>query len=278
MPRQLWLADEFRAAGLDVLEVDGWRTRQTREGFDPLGIVWHDTVTGPTLSRTQEQGILRDGRADLAGPLSQTGLHRDGVVSIIAAGRCNHNGGGDDGHGHMTSPIWGNDAYGIEVFCYGGFTGHEEPYNLIQQEVASIMSAVICKHHGWTSGHVKGHKETDPTRKVDPFAIDMIRARDKVGQLLIPIPPPPPPPPILEPNMVLELVVPDTGMTDVPGGLFLFDTTGGMLLRIGGPADDPNNPADTENDASLPDAVEKWQVTAQTFQNIVNNPNTKKSL
>jgi hypothetical protein len=63
---QTWLATELRAAGITVAEVAGWQTRQTRVGFDPVGVVLHDTVTPNTLTREQEQGILVNGRPDLA--------------------------------------------------------------------------------------------------------------------------------------------------------------------------------------------------------------------
>lgn len=38
MPRALWIADACRAAGLKVLEVDGWRTRGS-ESFNPGGVI-----------------------------------------------------------------------------------------------------------------------------------------------------------------------------------------------------------------------------------------------
>lgn len=163
MTLQTWLAAELRAAGLTVLEVAGWQTRQSRDGFDPQGFVLHDTVTPATLTRTQEQDVLVYGRPDLSGPLAQLGLHRDGVVSVIAAGRANHNGYG----------LWGNDALGMETFCYGGLAGHEEPYNATQVEVAVEVARVVCAHFDWPPSKVLGHKETDPTRKIDPYGVDM---------------------------------------------------------------------------------------------------------
>lgn len=186
MTLQTWLAGELRDAGLVVHETNGWTTRQTRNGFDPVGIVNHDTVTPPGISLAAEQAILIKGRPDLAGPLAQTGGHRDGSVSVIAAGRCNHNGYG----------LWGNDAFGHEVFCYGGLPGHIEPWNAAQRRTSEILNAVICRHFGWNESRVKGHKETDPTRKIDPFGTDMGVIRGDVAFLLRnqPYPPVPPPP------------------------------------------------------------------------------------
>ena len=94
-----WLADVLRAAGLAVVEVGDWQNR----GDDLRsveGIVWHHTVTGPRTSDQAVARLLRDGRPDLAGPLSQLGLDRAGRFHVIAAGKANHNGYG----------LWGNQS------------------------------------------------------------------------------------------------------------------------------------------------------------------------
>lgn len=182
MTLQLWLADTLRAEGLTVIETAHWQTRQSRAGFTPQGLVLHDTVTPPGLTKTQEQDILINGRPDLSGPLAQLGLHRDGVISVIAAGRANHNGYGS----------WGNDAFGIEAFCYGAEAGHVEPYNEVQRAVVKRAASAICRHQGWSADKVKGHKETDPARKVDPFMVDMPALRADVTALLHPTFPKPP--------------------------------------------------------------------------------------
>lgn len=221
MTLQTWLADGLRAAGLTVLEVAGWQTRQTRDGFAPQGVVEHDTVTPPGLTREQEQAILRDGRPDLSGPLAQLGVHRDGAVSVVAAGRANHNGG--DPNDGLPDPVWGNDAYGIEVFCYGGQPGHTEPWNAIQAHVVALVAAVLCKHHGWDVSVVQGHKETDPHRKIDPYGTSMANQRAATQQLLQPAPPAPTIPleaimdagPILV-RMPDSLTAPDGGAYPIP--------------------------------------------------------------
>lgn len=83
--RAVWLADAARLTGFPVLEVAGWRTRG-HGGFRVLeGVVLHHTADGPN-GNYPSLGVVRDGRAGLAGPLSNLGLGRDGTVLVIAAG------------------------------------------------------------------------------------------------------------------------------------------------------------------------------------------------
>lgn len=155
----LWLPAKARAAGLDVYEMPGWEDRRTRDGFDPAGVVCHHTATGPGWSDGHVAFLLRDGRRDLAGPLAQIGLERDGTVVLVAAGRANHNGYG----------LWGNDSIGIEAYN----DGVGEPWAAAQMDAYVRLVAVICGHFGWGPDRVKAHRETDPDRKIDPTGIDM---------------------------------------------------------------------------------------------------------
>jgi hypothetical protein len=157
------MAAALRAAGLDVYELPGWETRETHAGFDPQGVVCHHTASGPNWQDGHVAALLRDGRSDLAGPLAQIGLERDGTVVLIAAGRCNHNGYG----------LWGNDSYGIEAYN----DGLGEPWSKEQLKAYRALVRVLCEHHGWGPERVKAHRETDPGRKIDPTGIDMDQFR-----------------------------------------------------------------------------------------------------
>lgn len=80
-----WLADAARLPGYPVVEVPGWRSL----GHGGLRVC--ETVTGHHTANPQRGdypslNIVRNGRGDLAGPLSQLGLARSGTVYIIAAG------------------------------------------------------------------------------------------------------------------------------------------------------------------------------------------------
>jgi hypothetical protein len=72
------LPEILSAAGLRVEHLAGWQTRCKSERQKPRGMLCHhspDLKAGnmPSLR------ILRDGRADIAAPLSQTLLARDGT-------------------------------------------------------------------------------------------------------------------------------------------------------------------------------------------------------
>lgn len=168
--RLTWLADVLRGAGLTVVEHGDWRSRG-RDLNSAEGIVWHHTATGPNWTDDRVVRLLIDGRPDLPGPLSQLGLSRSGVYHVVAAGRCNHN-----GHG-----LWGNQSLGIEAFN----DGVGERWSPAQLDAWERGTAAICRHAGWApSSKVKGHKETDPLRKVDPRGIDMSVARARITTAL----------------------------------------------------------------------------------------------
>ena len=169
--RLSWLAQVLRASGLQVVEHAGWQNRG-RDLLGVDGIVWHHTVTGPNWSDGEVARLLINGRSDLPGPLCQLGLDRRGRYHLIAAGRGNHN-----GHG-----LWGNNSIGIEAFN----DGMGEPWPAAQMDAYVAGTAAICRHQRWTAERVKGHKETDPTRKIDPRGIHMPVARARIAALLAP--------------------------------------------------------------------------------------------
>lgn len=166
-----WLPGVLRSAGLDVYELPGWETRTTRSsGLTPLGVVGHHTATGPNWSDGHVAALLRDGRRDLAGPLAQLGLERDGTFVVIAAGRCNHNGYG----------TWGNDSIGIEAYNSG--TG--EPWSAAQVDAYERGVAAILRHLGLGPDRFLGHRETDPHRKIDPAGVDLVAFRRTIAALM----------------------------------------------------------------------------------------------
>lgn len=178
--RATWLADVLRAAGCKVREVPGWQQRG-KELVSVEAVIWHHTATGPSWTDRRVQDLLVDGRSDLAGPLSQLGLERDGTFVVVAAGKANHNGYGE----------WGNQAIGIEAYNSG--TG--EPWPAVQVDAFDRGTAAILAHLGRGADRCKGHKETDPRRKIDPAGIDMNQARQRVAHLITYRPPTPAPTP-----------------------------------------------------------------------------------
>lgn len=172
--RATWLAQVLRDAGCKVYEVPGWQARG-KELTTIEGVVWHHTATGPSWTNRRVQDLLVDGRSDLAGPLAQLGLERDGTFVVVAAGRANHNGYG----------TWGNQAIGIEAYNSG--TGDAWP--AVQVDAFDRGTAAILAHIGRGADRCKGHKETDPNRKIDPAGIDMNQARQRVAHLITYRPP-----------------------------------------------------------------------------------------
>jgi LysM repeat protein len=100
------LATVLRAAGLTVVEVDGWATRGYlgRDLADARGVLWHHTVASRNSFATYDApslNICTFGRNDLPGPLCQIVLGRSGTVYLTAAGLSNHAGRGN-AHGVPT--------------------------------------------------------------------------------------------------------------------------------------------------------------------------------
>lgn len=170
--RVLWLPGVLRSAGLTVIEVPGWATRG-RELTTIHGVVWHHTATGPTWTDQRVTDLLRDGRPDLPGPLSQLGLDRQGRYWIVAAGRANHNGYG----------TWGNDSIGIEAYNAGD---GQDPWPTAQLDAYVAGTAAVLAHLGLPAARALAHRETDPRRKPDPVGIDMAVMRRRITTLLGP--------------------------------------------------------------------------------------------
>lgn len=178
--RVTWLASVLRDAGLPVYEDPGWKGRG-RDLTSVAGVVWHHTATGPRWTDGHVLALLRHGHRDLAGPLAQLGLERDGTWVCVADGRANHNGYGR----------WGNQSIGVEAYN----DGLGEPWPRAQLDSYHEGTAAILRRLGAGADRVLGHRETDPRRKIDPTGIDMDAARARIASLLSGHPRHTPPPP-----------------------------------------------------------------------------------
>lgn len=164
------LAVICRAAGLKVVEVDGWKTR----GHGPLDavktIICHHTA-GPPDGNMPSLGTITNGRPGLAGPLSQLGLARDGTVYVIAAGLAYHAGASLD-------PSYTNaNSIGIEAEATG-----VDPWPEAQMAAYVRVAAALCDAYGLSAARVLGHKEAAAPagRKPDPnFGMSAFRTRVK---------------------------------------------------------------------------------------------------
>jgi peptidoglycan hydrolase-like protein with peptidoglycan-binding domain len=164
-----WLPDVLLGAGLKVALVPGWQSRGRREMGSVQGVLCHHTA-GPTAGNMPTLTTLIEGRSDLAGPLAQLGLGRDGTYYVVAAGLCNHAGPGawkgiTEGNVHLI---------GIEAENTG-LPGDKWPD--VQLDAYRRGVAAILRHVGQGADSCVGHKEWAPNRKTDPtFPMDEFRA------------------------------------------------------------------------------------------------------
>lgn len=82
-----WLADAARLTGYPVVECPDWRSHG-HGGLRALNTVTGHHTANPQRGDYPSLNIVRNGRGDLAGPLSQYGLGRSGTIYVIAAGQC----------------------------------------------------------------------------------------------------------------------------------------------------------------------------------------------
>lgn len=171
-----WLADVLRAAGLPVIEVDGWRTRGHGGMVDVRGVLCHHMGT----ASSNGWQVVLNGRPDLAGPLAHLTLERDGTFRVIAAGQCWHAGLGgplldcptDQGNAHLV---------GIEGVSDGASWTDAQRRNYVLG-VAAILRHLGAKDaHGW----VADHREWAPRRKDDRGAWDSNQFRADVTAALL---------------------------------------------------------------------------------------------
>lgn len=166
----IWLADVLREAGLRVIEHDGWRNRGHGDFRDVRGVLCHHTAGGGQ----NDWRIVQYGRPDLAGPLAQLVLERDGTYRVIAAGVCWHAGRG-------SWPGWPTDnanrhVIGIEAVSRGDGTD----WTPVQLDAYKRGCAAILARIGRTSNDCVAHREYSREGKIDPAGIDMAEFRRDV--------------------------------------------------------------------------------------------------
>ncbi len=195
--RLLTLANECRRWGLDVAEEEGWQTRGASFAALPRVVVAHHTGTRRRDGDYPSLNVVRDGRSDLPGPLSQMGLGYSGTVYVIAAGKANHAGKGS-WQGISSSSL----TIGCEMESPGD--GSWTPAQrlampLLYAAMLSVLNQqapMLCAHREWA---------LPEGRKPDPTGVEMPQLRSDVARLLKhgPNPPPAPAPVLVEETMLL---------------------------------------------------------------------------
>ena len=158
-----WLPEVIENAGLKVAEQPGWRMRGHGDVGAIRGVICHHTA-GPKDGNMPSLGIVTNGRPDLAGPLAQLCLGRDGTFFVVAAGKAFHAGPG----------VWkgietGNSSFiGIEAENTG--LANDNPWPDVQMDAYKRGVAAILKHIGAAAEMAAGHLEfaKPDGRKADP--------------------------------------------------------------------------------------------------------------
>lgn len=164
----IWLAEVLRGAGLKVAEQPGWIDRGRSDMGSVSGIVCHHTgVSNPSHLNMPTLRTLIEGRSDLAGPLCQLGLGRDGTFYVIAAGKANHAGPG----------VWKGISGNGRLIGIEGENDGKEPWPDVQMDAYRRGVAALLTRLQLDADMCCGHKEYAPARKPDPsFDMDGFRA------------------------------------------------------------------------------------------------------
>lgn len=171
----VWLEDVLREALGDRLVVhDGWKDRGTG---GQMGDIWGVLIHHTGNDRETVEGI-RDGRSDLAGPLSQCLITPDGKCHLIAVGPCNHAGIGSYpgvGTNNGNQRLIGFECAWPTIRPDGSFDSNQR-WPDAQIITMRDATAAVLKRLGEDSSHCIGHKEwatKPPNVKWDPGNIDM---------------------------------------------------------------------------------------------------------
>lgn len=233
----VWLEDVLRPALGDRLKtIDGWQNSGHGDFKDIRGIMVHHTGN----SRESAQSI-RNGRPDLAGPLSNLHIAPDGTVTIVAVGICWHAGRGsypwlptDNANQHMI---------GIECAWPTVTNGRYDPNEKWPDAQFNSMldtCAALAIKLGVPATRVIGHKEWAGAAqgKWDPGNILMTDFRKWTNDRMkatpgTPQPAPPQPGPILPPNYDKEVWDQLRVEWAQLGGRTLVDTVAAIGEKLG---------------------------------------------
>ncbi|MCA1569289.1 MAG: N-acetylmuramoyl-L-alanine amidase [Chloroflexi bacterium] len=230
---------DMERAGVPIVYSGGWESRGRPYRFVPRGFTMHHTATNRNAAGEYPSlRLVRDGRSDLPGPLSQFGLGRTGTLIVIAAGYANHAGRGGwrglSGNGSVWGCEWENDGIG-------------EPVHPTARRNYALLGAALARHTGFGADMVHLHREWT-SAKIDPTGFDGNESRRQVAALLAGGSPTPVPTPESEDDMVLiwhkGALYLLTARGRTPWGLqpHAADALKAAGIKVGGnPTDDQSN-------------------------------------
>jgi len=174
------MADWFRAAGLTVVEYDGWKTRaRSSGGYDsgrPWGVMWHHTAS--QTSPQNDASYMCSGSSDR--PIANLLIARDGAVWVLAAGATNTNGKGSGvvwSKGQVPNDSMNTYAVGMEI----ANNGVGEAYPQAQIDAAFGASVTLVQRLGLNATDISHHQFYAPDRKVDPATAVAVQGPWKPG-------------------------------------------------------------------------------------------------
>ncbi len=190
------LAVILRAAGQQVVEVDGWRDAGGR-GDQNVGVMLHHTASPEGSAPAASLYVVTHGRPDLSPPLCNLLLARDGVWYCVAAGTAHDSGPGSSvvlaqarrgeaprGDAGVLGLVDDVDMNPFWIDIEIENNGRGEEYPDIQREAALTGVRALLHALGKGPANCIGHKEST-RRKIDP-SFDMVAFR----HLLTYVPPP----------------------------------------------------------------------------------------
>lgn len=156
-------------AGLEVVEMDGWRSRGATDGpFNPKGIMLHHDGMGLGFNKNPNDDFNVPKNMSKAGTNgSQIWISNKGIVALVAAGRTWHAGEGK-GWGKIPANRGNEFTIGFETDHYPG-----NPWPKVQLDAIDIASKAFYDEFGFTTDYCCGHKEYAPNRKADPERFDL---------------------------------------------------------------------------------------------------------
>lgn len=170
-----WLADELRAAGLELIEVDGWQRRaRSSGGFNapPLAVAWHHTASNGNARNDVDYMVY----SSPSRPTANLYVARDGAVWVMAAGATNTSGKGRSmpmSRGSVPKDSANTTTVGIEAGNNG--VGMEWPE--AQIDAFFTTSNVVNARLGNRPDDVFTHQFYAPDRKVDPATAAAVKGR-----------------------------------------------------------------------------------------------------
>ncbi len=177
----VWLADVVRPAVDKFVEYPGWRDRGHGDFKDIRGVMVHHTG-GPASAAS-----IAEGRPDLAGPLSQLHIARDGTVTVVAAGVAWHAGSGSYPWLPANMGNWHLIGIECEWPYVGGVTErtqYQHPWNRPQiLALRNTVAAILLKLR-YGADRAIGHEEYAGRAqgKWDPGNMAMDWLRGEVDQ------------------------------------------------------------------------------------------------